>query len=110
MPGILGRFGNFGKALQFAYPDISWDSDKFIFKGKKSVQRRLKIMIAQLLPNVEILENFLHPEVPWGIILLFLFLIIIENFDRRIELDLWIPQHAVGIEYQGRSRGDVFSR
>lgn len=80
--GLLWKFGDIGHALQFAYPEIEWDLSKFSHRGKKSGQRWLSVKVKQLLPGVDIVEDYQHPEL-------------------MFELDLWIPQHRIGIEYQG---------
>eukprot|EP01124_Arcella_intermedia_P007812 TRINITY_DN14839_c0_g3_i2.p1 TRINITY_DN14839_c0_g3~~TRINITY_DN14839_c0_g3_i2.p1 ORF type:complete len:256 (+),score=59.03 TRINITY_DN14839_c0_g3_i2:81-770(+) len=38
---LYPAFGNLGKALQYAYPDIHWDLPKFSSRGKKAAQRYL---------------------------------------------------------------------
>jgi hypothetical protein len=52
--------------LQYAYPEINWDMSKFPFRGKKSEQRLLKAKLEELLPGIEIVEDFQHPELRWG--------------------------------------------
>jgi hypothetical protein len=114
--------------LQFAYPETEWDLSKFSSRGKKSGQRWLKIKIEELLPGIEIFEDHQHPELLWGeffsmvfffsllllfllLLLLLLFLLIllpsllqsdgVENSNRHMEIDLWIPHYSIGLEYQG---------
>lgn len=87
---LLDKFGTLGAALQYAYPEIGWDPSKFATKGKKTEQRWLKVCIESLLHGVTIIEEYQHPTLKW------------ENSDRRVELDVWIPQHQIGIEYQGQ--------
>lgn len=96
------KFETLGNALQHAYPDISWELDKFSDKSKKSEQRWLKMKIAELLPGVDIVEEYQHPDLTWG------------KFsnpslclhrgapgDHLVELDVWIPKYRIGIEFQG---------
>lgn len=85
---LYRKFHSIGGALQYAYPEISWDQSKFSFKGKKSVQMLLKGIIEELLPSAEILEDFQHPTMT-------------VNSDRPVQLDLWLPNYQIGIEYQG---------
>jgi hypothetical protein len=63
----------------------------------------LRLLIEELLPGIEIIEDYQHPELTWGVILLaFLCLVyVIDNSTRRAELDLWIPTFQIGLEYQG---------
>jgi hypothetical protein len=64
---LFAKFGDLGNALQYAYPEIEWDLTKFPLRGKKSGQRWLKISIEELMPGVEIVEDYLHPEMGWGV-------------------------------------------
>jgi hypothetical protein len=65
---LYTKFGSLTAALQYAFPEISWDLGKFSVRGimKKSAQRWLRVVMAQLLPEAEILEDFQHPELLWG--------------------------------------------
>jgi hypothetical protein len=65
--GIITKFGSLGNALQYIYPEYPWDLNKFSFTGKKSTQRWLYIKMKELLPNVDIIEEFNHPDLVWGI-------------------------------------------
>jgi hypothetical protein len=56
-----------GNALIYAYPEYPWELSKFSFRGKKSTQRWLYHKLKELLPNVEIIEDFDHPDLVWGI-------------------------------------------
>jgi hypothetical protein len=53
--------------LRYAYPEYDWDLSKFSAKGKKSGQRWLRIKIEELLPGVEIVEDYQHPDLTWGV-------------------------------------------
>jgi hypothetical protein len=64
---LYKKFGNLGVALKYAFPDVEWDLNKFSILGKKSEQRWLKRIMESLLPGVEILEDFQHPELAWGV-------------------------------------------
>lgn len=89
---IFNKFGTLGAALQFAYPDLSWELARFSLRGKKSCQRWLKVLLKKLLPGVEVIEDFQHSGLrKCGE----------ENFDRTVEFDLWLPSHRIGLEYQG---------
>jgi hypothetical protein len=67
---LLRKFDNLGNALQYAYPDIEWDLEKFMFRGKKAEQRRLKVKIEELVPGIEIMEDYKHPDLVWSMLLL----------------------------------------
>jgi hypothetical protein len=65
---LFSKFGeNLGLALQYAYPDLKWDLAKFSFKGKKSGQRWLRLKIEELVPGIEIIEDYQHPDLLWGV-------------------------------------------
>lgn len=95
------KFGNLGGALRYAFPDVEWSSSFFAVTRKKSVQRWLKLQIENLVPGVEIVEDYLHPELNWGK-LMFSSVYLAENI-KHMELDLWLPAYRIGIEYQGKS-------
>jgi hypothetical protein len=63
---LYSKFGNLGSALQYAYPEVKWDLSKFSLRGKKSEQRWLKVNIEELLSGIEIVEDFHHPDLFWG--------------------------------------------
>jgi hypothetical protein len=63
---LYSKFESLGSALQYAYPEFNWDLDKFSFRGKKAEQRMLKTKIEDLLPGIEIIEEFQHPGLSWG--------------------------------------------
>jgi hypothetical protein len=88
---------------------VKWDLSKFALTGKKSGQWWLKLKIEELVPGIEILEDYQHPELTWGAFLIpyYFFTITLfefalgNNSDRNVELDLWIPAYRIGIEFQG---------
>lgn len=63
---LYRKFDNLGNALRFAYPKINWDVSLFSVKRKKASQRWLKILLEELLPGVETVEEYRHPELSWG--------------------------------------------
>lgn len=102
---LYNKFGSLGAALQYAYPEVRWDLSAFSFRGKKkSVQRWLKLRMTELLPDVEIIEDYQHPELSWGTCVMRLLLRcadVLDGSDRNVELDLWLPEYRIGVEYQG---------
>jgi hypothetical protein len=64
---LLIKFGTLRNALIYAYPEYPWEVNKFALRGKKSTQRWLYFKLKELLPNVEIIEDFNHPDLIWGI-------------------------------------------
>eukprot|EP01127_Copromyxa_protea_P014851 TRINITY_DN4197_c0_g1_i1.p1 TRINITY_DN4197_c0_g1~~TRINITY_DN4197_c0_g1_i1.p1 ORF type:complete len:722 (+),score=134.76 TRINITY_DN4197_c0_g1_i1:213-2168(+) len=90
--GLYTAFKSLGTALKFAYPEIEWDESKFSFRGKKSGQRWVRVVLEQILPEkCEIFEDFLHPDLLWD-----------ENSKQRMELDIWVPKYNLALEYQGQ--------
>lgn len=87
---LFEKFGNLGGALRFAYPEINWDMGRFSFTGKKkSVQRWMRLRLEEMLPGIEVVEDYQHPELTW------------QRLGRNVELDIWIPLYRIGLEYQG---------
>ena len=64
--GLRRKFVTLSNALVYAYPEYPWDLSKFRFRGKKSTQRWLYFKLKELLPNVEIIEEYFHPDLVWG--------------------------------------------
>jgi hypothetical protein len=62
---LLFKFGSLSNALQYAYPEFDWDLSKFSLRGKKSEQRWLKVNVEELLPGIEIVEEFQHTGLQW---------------------------------------------
>ena len=62
---MFHTFSSLGEALKVGYPDYDWDMSKFSFKGKKSSQRWLYVKLKKLLPDIEIVEEYNHPELLW---------------------------------------------
>lgn len=86
---LYRKFAHLGLALHYAYPEIDWNMCRFSAKGKKTGQRWLRVTIEELLPGIEIVEDYKHPDVSW------------ELLGAHVELDLWLPKYQIGIEYQG---------
>jgi hypothetical protein len=80
--GILAKFGSLGNALKYAYPEYPWDFTEFTFRGKKSTQRWLYFKLRELLPNVEIIEDFNHPDLVWGKLVFLLTYFILLPFQK----------------------------
>jgi hypothetical protein len=109
---LYAKFENLGGALEYAYPEIVWDMSKFSMRGKKSEQWWLRAKFEELLPvGTNIVEDYHHPGLTWGIFFIIPFRVFsfifpfhpytLDKSDRFVELDLWIPQYQIGIEYQG---------
>jgi hypothetical protein len=75
---LYPKFGGLGGALQYAYPEVNWDLRKFSLRGKKSEQRWLKVIIEERLPGIEIVEDFHHPDLFWGMLYGIIFYLLIS--------------------------------
>eukprot|EP01126_Amoeba_proteus_P062279 TRINITY_DN8440_c0_g1_i18.p1 TRINITY_DN8440_c0_g1~~TRINITY_DN8440_c0_g1_i18.p1 ORF type:complete len:473 (-),score=86.32 TRINITY_DN8440_c0_g1_i18:2687-4105(-) len=90
--GVYKKFKKIGVALQHAYPEIEWDMSKFSCPRKRSGQRWLKVVLSRLLPpNTELHENFLHHQLFWDT----------TTNIQNMELDIWVPEYNLALEYQG---------
>eukprot|EP01126_Amoeba_proteus_P062281 TRINITY_DN8440_c0_g2_i1.p1 TRINITY_DN8440_c0_g2~~TRINITY_DN8440_c0_g2_i1.p1 ORF type:complete len:587 (-),score=81.09 TRINITY_DN8440_c0_g2_i1:266-2026(-) len=90
--GVFQKYKKLGVALQQAYPEIEWDMCKFSCTRKRSGQRWLKVVLSRLLPsNTEITENYLHQELFWAS----------TSYTQKMELDIWVPEYNLALEYQG---------
>jgi hypothetical protein len=87
---LLYKFPSLGFALKFAYPDYPWDMSKFSLRSKKSDQLWLATLMRKLLPDVRIVEDYRgHPSLKR------------KETNRSCELDIWIEEHNLALEYQG---------
>eukprot|EP01126_Amoeba_proteus_P065630 TRINITY_DN936_c0_g1_i9.p2 TRINITY_DN936_c0_g1~~TRINITY_DN936_c0_g1_i9.p2 ORF type:complete len:114 (+),score=15.16 TRINITY_DN936_c0_g1_i9:697-1038(+) len=64
LPGgtsFLSAFGRLHNGLQFAFPEICWESDKFMNGRKKSAQRFLGLLLRKIFNQIQ--EHWIVPEV-----------------------------------------------
>lgn len=72
-----------------AFPERSWDSAAFSLNKKRSRQKWLSVLLRDIYGGESIIvENYSHPRLLW-------------QGNSRMEIDLWMPQHNLGLEYQG---------
>ena len=87
--GLLSSHGGkFINVLKFAYPDEKWDKKLLRINRKRAEQRMLFISLKHLIPNTEIIEDFLHWEIN-------------RKNNVSVELDIFIPEYSLAFEYQG---------
>jgi hypothetical protein len=62
--------GNLCSVLAFAYPEFDWAALFLSRKGSKkwARQRELVTLVRAMLPHgAEVVENYLHPDLKWGL-------------------------------------------
>eukprot|EP01027_Heterolobosea_sp_BB2_P006625 GEZU01009987.1.p1 GENE.GEZU01009987.1~~GEZU01009987.1.p1 ORF type:complete len:121 (-),score=29.71 GEZU01009987.1:26-388(-) len=111
------RNGGLPLLLKRAFPQHSWDLKRFNVTSKKSSQRRLRVAIQKLFPNIEIVEDYLHKEfLPSSSSLMNadaaasdVVVVVGEHDDglphalhRQMEIDIYLPSLSLGFEYHGK--------
>ena len=86
---LINRFGSMYEVLKTAYPNITWDEEKFTRRDKKSSQRLLFLHLQSIFPTYEIIEDFKHPS-------------LFQQQQDSFELDIFIPLLNLAFEYQGK--------
>jgi hypothetical protein len=76
--------------LQCAYPDVDWDEKALTRRSKKSVQRWLRVLVEQIFPAQEVMEDFRHPQLRY------------LCTEKMGELDIFLPQLNLALEYHGK--------
>ena len=72
------------------YPEVKWLPWKFSsVVSKKATQRWLANLIRDLFPNKEIIEDYQDP------------LLLFPGTEKRMELDIFVPELNIAFEYQG---------
>ena len=84
--GILAKY-KLSNILSKLYPSYQWDKEKLKTKNKRSKQRWLTLSIQKLFPSIEVIEEFSLPNT--------------RNSGIPVELDIFIPQLNLALEYQG---------
>lgn len=86
--GVLRRM-RLIDALRIAYPEKEWDEESCANKTKKAAQREVLLALRRLLPSATIVEEHRHVG--------------LSNVSDsgNLELDLYLPEHEVGVEYHG---------
>lgn len=74
-------------ALRIAYPDMKWsERDLERAGGRRAVQRHLAVQVQRLLPTT-VLEDHQH--------------VLKRHSSRAVELDIFLPEHNLALEYNG---------
>jgi len=86
--GLLRKM-SFREALEVAFPEEKWEEAAW-GGSKKATQRHMLLQASHFLPGAEFLEDHRHPSL---------------SRDARqkgdLELDLFLPDHDVALEYNG---------
>jgi hypothetical protein len=104
--GLLNHYGTLARILQVGYPEVHWDLSKLRSRRKKAAQRWLKLQVEKLFPHSTIMEDYRHPQLPYGSI---------STYSSpssksspspnapniRAELDVFLPDLNLAFEYQG---------
>lgn len=86
--GLLQKFGSIENILIATFPDIDWHNMKLDSKKKRSSQRKLFLLMLDLFPEIEVIEDFVHEELT-------------RKSGFYIEFDIFIPKYQIAIEYHG---------
>jgi hypothetical protein len=87
---LVLRYQGLSNLLADAYPDHPWEASKFSLRNKKSEQRILHEIVAELFPNEPIQEEFKTGSD-----------VTFERSNYRMDVDIYLPGLNLGIEYHG---------
>eukprot|EP01124_Arcella_intermedia_P022552 TRINITY_DN3388_c1_g1_i1.p1 TRINITY_DN3388_c1_g1~~TRINITY_DN3388_c1_g1_i1.p1 ORF type:complete len:479 (-),score=72.36 TRINITY_DN3388_c1_g1_i1:7-1443(-) len=76
------------RSILYSVPEENWELKEFSSFQKKATQRWLYLCTQNLFPNELILSNYKHPALKY-------------TSGASVELDLYLPQRNLAIEYQG---------
>ena len=85
--GLLDLYSSSPASPRRKLPDVMWDLPRLLKVGK--TQKQLHHFVENLLPSYEVVANFRHPMLRF------------KDSGHPMELDIWIPELQLGIEYQG---------
>ena len=86
--GLLRKYGTLYNILCIAFPEKEWNEEDFGKRDKRSEQRWLLIQLQNLLPNEELVEDFVHEELT-------------RISGSKVEIDIFLPKYNIGFEYHG---------
>src|SRR3990167_6712006 len=84
---LIRRYGIVG-LLKIYFPEYKWDLKRLKETNKRSVQRWIFSELRKILPNAEIVEEFLHERLT-------------RESGSNMEFDIFIPEYNIAIEYHG---------
>ena len=96
--GLLDKYSSsLQNVLLDLYPDFDWDLSKLYKVGKN--QSQLFLIVLDIFPNHEILQNFRSHEK-----------LVFSQTGMNMELDIWLPELNLAFEYQGEQHFHEFHR
>ena len=81
------------KYLRLVHADEEWEGKRFTMRWKKTTQLWLKRSLRLLFPSSLLIEDYHHPLLP-------------STSHLNLELDIYLPQLNLAVEYQGRQHYD----
>jgi len=105
--GLLKSYTSLGFALKVAYPEYPWIMSKFSLRNKKAAQRWLAALVKRLVSesnsrsnnaSVAVEEDYRKdPHLR------------LEGSHRNLELDIFLPQFNLALEFHGEQHYKEFS-
>jgi DNA ligase-1 len=103
--GLLKIYPSLGFALKLAYPEFPWDMSKFPLRNKKAAQRWLVTLVKRLVIAymkrsgipITVVEDYRDNP-----------LLRLEGSNRNLELDIYIPELNLSLEFQGEQHFQDF--
>jgi len=90
----LGIYSTIAGLIKDLFPEHEWDISRF--GDVKKNQRRLYQILCLIYPDKEILFDYKHPDLRFS------------KSNRKMELDVFIPELKMAFEYQGRQHYEEF--
>eukprot|EP01114_Cavostelium_apophysatum_P020381 TRINITY_DN6811_c0_g1_i1.p1 TRINITY_DN6811_c0_g1~~TRINITY_DN6811_c0_g1_i1.p1 ORF type:complete len:459 (+),score=101.36 TRINITY_DN6811_c0_g1_i1:103-1479(+) len=90
---LLNAFGSLQSAVRAAFPES--DIEQALTHVSKAQSKVFKVLRSIVQDDVQILQNFKHPQ-------------LFHEGGQPMELDIWIPQWNLAIEYHGKQHYQSF--
>ena len=81
-------------ALKIVFPNEKWSKKEFIYRSKKTIQRKLFNLLLILYSEFNLYENYKHPYLSHHL------------SERFLEFDIFHPSLNIAFEYQGQQHFD----
>lgn len=80
-------------ALRLAYPEEDWNEKELSSRSKRAMQRQMTRLVERMFPHLDMVEDYKHTSLGQHHEL--------AGREYLLELDLYIPGHEIGFEYNG---------